>query len=312
MTAATVAQPAPAKPARPRTRHSRKQALVGWSFVLPFLLLFLVFMAGPILVSFITSFTDLRVTDIRSPLNVNFVGLENYTDVLGDPTFRKAAVNTAIYVLVTVPVTVGLGLLIALGLNQGVLRLRKVFRVGFFIPYVTAIVAVAVVWRIILGTDVGLVNGLLDQVGIDGPGWLSDSRYALGSIILMTIWRGVGLQMIIFLAGLQAIPTEYYEAAAVDGAGRWQKFRHVTLPTLRPTLLFATVVATIGLMQVFDEAYVMTQGGPLDATTTVLLHAYREFGFGNYGHTAAISYLLFLAIGILALVQFRWLRPNTE
>jgi multiple sugar transport system permease protein len=130
--------------------------------------------------------------------------------------------------------------------------------------------------------------------------------------MLMTIWRGVGLQMIIFLAGLQAIPTEYYEAAAVDGAGRWQKFRHVTLPSLRPTLLFATVVATIGLMQVFDEPYVMTQGGPLDATTTVLLHAYGEFGFGNYGHTAAISYLLFLAIGILALVQFRWLRPNTE
>jgi multiple sugar transport system permease protein len=312
VTTATVAQPAPAKPARPRTRHLRRQALVGWSFVLPFVFLFLVFMAGPILVSFVTSFTDLRVTDIRSPLNVNFVGLENYADVLGDKTFRRAALNTAIYVLVTVPLTIGFGLLIALGLNQGVLRLRKVFRVGFFLPYITAIVAVAVVWRLLLGTDVGLINGLLGQVGIDGPGWLSDSSWALPSIMLMTVWRGVGLQMIIFLAGLQAIPTEYYEAAAVDGAGRWQKFRYVTLPSLRPTLLFATVVATIGLMQVFDEPYVMTQGGPLDATTTVNLEAFRQFGFGNYGHTAAISYLLFLAIGILTLIQFRWLRPNTE
>jgi multiple sugar transport system permease protein len=312
VTAATVAPPAPAKRARLRSRTSRKQALVGWSFVLPFVLLFAVFGAGPILVSFITSFTDLTVADIRSPLNVNFIGLENYADVLGDPTFRKAAVNTAIYVLVTVPVTIGLGLLIALALNQGVLRLRKVFRVGFFLPFITAVVAVAVVWKLLLGTEVGLINGLLGQIGIDGPGWLTDTRWALPSIMLMTIWRGVGFQMIIFLAGLQAIPTEYYEAAAVDGAGRWQKFRHITLPSLRPTLLFSTVVATIGLMQVFEEPYVMTQGGPLDATLTINLHGLREFGFGNYGHTAAISYLLFLAIGILTLIQFRWLRPNTE
>ena len=165
-------------------------------------------------------------------------------------------------------------------------------------------------WRILLGTDVGLINGLLGQVGIDGPGWLTDSSWALSSIMMMTVWRGVGLQMIIFLAGLQAIPTEYYEAAAVDGAGPWQKFRYVTLPSLRPTLLFSTVVATIGLMQVFEEPYVMTQGGPLDSTTTVALHAVEQFGFGNYGQTAAISYLLFLAIGLLTLLQFRWLRPN--
>jgi multiple sugar transport system permease protein len=311
VTATTVAEEL-ASPARSRRRQSRKQALIGWSFVLPFVLLFVVFMAGPILIAFVTSLTDLRVTDIRSPLNVNFVGLDNYADVLGDARFRKAVVNTAIYVLVTTPLTIGLGLLIALGLNQGVLRLRKVFRVGFFLPYVTAVVAVAVVWRIILGTDVGLVNGLLGQLGIDGPGWLSDENWALPSIMIMTIWRGIGLQMIIFLAGLQAIPTEYYEAAAVDGAGRWQKFRYVTLPSLRPTLLFSTVVATIGLMQVFEEPYVMTQGGPLDATTTVNLYAVEQFGFGNYSHTAAVSYLLFLAIGILTLIFFRWLRPNTE
>lgn len=287
----------------------RREALVGWSFALPFVLLFTAFMAGPIVVSFLTSFTDLRVTDIRTPLQVEFVGLDNYAHVLGDEEFRRAAVNTLIYVLVTTPATIGLGLLAALALNQGVVRFRNVFRVGFFLPYVTSIVAIAVVWRILLGTETGLINGLLDQVGITGPGWLTDPSWALPSIMIMTTWKGIGLQMIILLAGLQSIPKQLYEAASVDGAGAWQRFRYVTMPSLRPTLLFATVVASIGLMQVFDEPYVMTQGGPLDSTTTVALYAVDEFGFGNYGYTAAVSYILFLAIALLTLVQFRILRP---
>ena len=133
----------------------------------------------------------------------------------------------------------------------------------------TSIVAIAVVWRLILGTDAGLVNGMLDSVGIDGPGWLTDPRYALWSMILMTTWRGLGSQMIIFLAGLQAIPTELYEAAAIDGAGRWQRFRYVTLPMLRPTMLFSAVIASIGYLQFFEEPFVMTQGGPLDSTLSV-------------------------------------------
>jgi multiple sugar transport system permease protein len=231
--------------------------------------------------------------------------------VLDDGRFRTAARNTAIYVLVTAPATIGLGLLVALALNQQLVRFRNTFRVGFFLPYVTSIVAIAVVWRILLGTSTGLINGILEQIGIDGPGWLSDPSWALWSIMLMTTWKGIGLQMIILLAGLQAIPTELYEAAAVDGAGKWQKFRYVTLPVLKPTLLFSTVVASIGLMQVFDEPYVMTQGGPLDATVTVALYAVDQFGFGNYGETAAVSYLLFVAIGVLTLIQFRVLRSDT-
>lgn len=291
--------------------RSTRQALIGWTFALPFVLLFTVFMAGPIVVSFITSFTDMRVTDIRSPLDVNFVGFDNYAEVINDGRFRTAARNTAIYVLVTTPATIGLGLLIALALNQKIVRFRNAFRVGFFLPYVTSIVAIAVVWRILLGTSTGLINGLLRQVGIDGPGWLTDPSWALWSIMLMTTWKGIGLQMIIFLAGLQAIPNELYEAASVDGAGRWQKFRYVTLPVLKPTLLFSTVVASIGLMQVFDEPYVMTQGGPLDSTVTVALYAVDQFGFGNYGETAAVSYLLFVAIGLLTLIQFRVLRSDS-
>jgi multiple sugar transport system permease protein len=294
-----------------RRRRDWRQALIGWSFALPFVVLFAVFMAGPILVSFLTSFTDLRVTDIRSPFDVGFVGLDNYIDVFQDATFRKAARNTVFYVVFAVPLTIGLGLLAALGLNQGVVRLRNVLRLGYFLPFVTSIVAVAVVWRLILGTDAGLLNALLESVGIDGPGWLTDQRWALWSLILMTTWRGLGLQMIIFLAGLQAIPTELYEAAAIDGVGRWQKFRYVTLPMLRPTLLFSAVIASIGLLQAFEEPYVMTEGGPLDSTLLVYMHAYNQFSFGNYAYTAAISYIIFLATALIALLQFRVLRPKS-
>jgi multiple sugar transport system permease protein len=294
-----------------RWRRDWRQALIGWSFALPFVVLFGVFMVGPILVSFVTSFTDMRVTDIRRPFDVGFVGLDNYIDVFQDPTFRKAARNTVFYVVFAVPLTIGFGLLAALGLNQGVVKLRNVLRLGYFLPFVTSIVAIAVVWRLILGTDAGLLNALLESIGIEGPGWLTDQRYALWSIILMTTWRGLGLQMIIFLAGLQAIPIQLYEAAAIDGAGRWQKFRFVTLPLLRPTLLFSAVIASIGLLQFFEEPYIMTQGGPLDSTLSVYMHAYNQFSFGNYGYTAAISYIIFLATALIALVWFRVLRPTT-
>jgi multiple sugar transport system permease protein len=313
MTAAAVeARGEPPRSLRASRASHRKwrQALVGWSFALPFMALFLVFMAGPILVSFITSFTDMRVTDIKHPLSVNFVGLDNYVDVFSDPTFRKAARNTAIYVVVTVPLTMGLGLLIALALNQGIVKFRNAFRLGYYLPQITSIVAIAVVWRMLLGTERGIINGLLDQIGIQGPGWLTDTRYALPSIILMTTWRGLGLQMIIFLAGLQVIPKELYEAASVDGAGAWQRFRNVTFPMLRPTLLFSAVVASIGLMQFFEEPFVMTQGGPLDSTLSVAYHAYNQFSFGNYGYTAAISYVLFVVILALTALQFRIFRPN--
>ncbi len=310
MTTAVARGASPSPRATRPARRKWRQALIGWSFALPFLLLFIVFMAGPILVSFITSFTDLRVTDIRNPLSVNFVGLDNYADVFSDPVFRKAAGNTAIYVLFTVPLTMGLGLLVAVALNQAIVKFRNVFRLGYYLPQVTAIVAIAVVWRLLLGTERGIINGLLDQIGVEGPGWLTDTRYALPSIILMTTWRGLGLQMIIFLAGLQAIPQELYEAAAVDGAGAWQRFWRVTFPLLRPTLLFSAVIASIGLLQFFEEPYVMTQGGPLDSTLSVAFHAYNQFSFGNYGYTAAISWVLFVVIGGLTLLQFRLFRPN--
>jgi multiple sugar transport system permease protein len=300
-------RPKPLPPGRKRW----KQALIGWSFALPFVLLFLVFLAGPILISFFTSLTDMRVTDLRHPLGVNFVGLANYVDVFGDAKFRKAAFNTAIFVLVGVPLTMGLGLAAAVALNQVIVKFRRLFRVGFYTPVVTSIVAIAVVWRLLLGTDTGLVNGLLGTVGIDGPGWLTDTRYSLLSLIIMASWRNFGFSMILFLAGLQVIPRNLYEAAEVDGAKGWQLFRHITLPLLRPTMLFVAVITTIGYLQFFEEPFVMTQGGPLDSTLSVAMHAYNQFSFGNYGYTAAVSYVLFLAIALLAFAQFRILRPKT-
>jgi len=301
------ADPSASTAGRSRTRET----LVAWSFALPFLLLFGVFMAGPITAALVTSFTDLRVTDIRNPLSVDFVGIANYLDVLGDARFQKAAANTTVFVLVGVPLTMALGLAAAVGVNQGVVRFRTFFRVGFYLPVVTSIVAIAVVWRLLLGTEVGLVNAILAGFGVDGPGWLSDERYALWSIIFMAAWRNLGFLMVIFLAGLQTIPGDLYEAAEVDGAGRWQRFRRITLPLMRPTLLFGAVITGIGYVQFFEEPFVMTEGGPLNSTLSLALYAYDQFSFGNYGYTASIAFILFIAIALLTLIQFRLLRPAT-
>ncbi len=287
-----------------------RQELIAWSFAAPFLILFLVFMAGPILIAFVTSFTDFRVTDIRNPLAIDFAGLDNYLDVLGDARFQKAAANTSVFVLVGVPLTIVLALAAAVGLNQGVVKARTLFRVGFYLPVVTSIVAIAVVWRLLLGAEVGLINGTLSIFGIDGPGWLSDQRYALWSIIAMAAWRNLGFLMVIFLAGLQTIPRDLYEAAEVDGANAWQRFRGITVPLLRPTLLFGAVITGIGYVQFFEEPFVMTQGGPLNSTLSLALYAYSQFSFGNYGYTAAIAFVLFSAIAAVTFFQFRVLRTD--
>jgi multiple sugar transport system permease protein len=297
-----------ARPARPGQRRER---LIGWSFALPFVVFFTVFMAGPIIAALVTSFTDMRVTDIRNPLSVDLVGLDNYAAVLRDPVMHKAAGNTAIFVLLGIPLTMALGLAAAVGLNQGIVKFRTVFRVGYYMPVVTSIAAIAVVWRMLLGAEIGLINGVLSIFGVTGPGWLTNPSLALPSLIVMTAWRNMGFLMIIFLAGLQTIPQDLYEAAEVDGAGRWQRFLNVTFPLLRPTMLFAAVITGIGYLQFFEEPFVMTQGGPLNATLSVAFHAYNQFSFGNYGYTAAASYLLFVAIALLTVFWFRLFRPAT-
>ena len=309
MASTTVARATKAVPvARAGKRPGRlRQALVGWGFAAPFTVLFAVFMALPVLASLVMSLTDLRSTDLRHPFAVTFVGLDNYVKLFQDDLFVKAAGNTAIFVVVGVPLTVAAGLAAATALNSGLIRFKALFRVGFYLPVVTSIVAIAVVWRFLLDPDAGLVDSLLERVGIPGPHWLTDSHLALPSLIIMTVWRNFGFLMVVFLAALQAIPSELYESARLDGASRWQQFRNVTLPMMRPTLLFGGVVTSIGYLQVFEEPFVMTRGGPLNSTLSVAYDIYNQFGFGNYGYAAAASYVLFAVIVALSLMQFRLL-----
>ncbi len=291
-------------------RTTLRRNLVGWGFAAPWAVLFALFLALPVVASLVMSLTDLRSTDLRRPLAVDFVGLDNYTRLFSDELFRRAAVNTLVFVGAGVPLTVLAGLAAANGLNSGLVKLRALFRVGFYLPVVTSIVAVAVVWRFLLDPEAGLVDALLDMVGVAGPHWLTSTSLALPSITVMAVWRNFGFLMVIFLAGLQAIPADLYEAARLDGAGRWAQFRHVTVPMLRPTLLFGSVVTGIGYLQLFEEPLVMTQGGPLSSTLSVSYHIYNQFGFGNFGYAAAAGYVLFLAIVALSLVQFRLLRAR--
>ncbi|WME21827.1 carbohydrate ABC transporter permease [Brachybacterium sp. GU-2] len=299
-----------AGPRRRRSRRGAAEARAGLLLALPFVILFAVFTAWPVLQSMIMSFTDMRISDIRTPFAVDFVGLENYRTAFADPVFRRAAANTGVFVLLGVPLTIIAGLAAAIALNQGVGRLRSVFRIGFYSPVITSIVAVAVVWRFLLQPETGLVNTVLGWVGIDGPHWLGDQRTALLSLVVMAVWRNFGTSMIIFLAGLQAVDPGLHEAAALDGAGRWRRFVSITLPSIRPTMLFVLVTTSIGYLQFFEEPFVMTSGGPLNATVSASMYTYNQFGFGNYGVAGAMAYLTFLVIGIVTLVQFRLMREK--
>jgi multiple sugar transport system permease protein len=238
---------------------------------------------------------------------VGLVGFENYTKMFSDETFRKAAFNTAYFVVVGVPLTMGLALAVAVALDTGITRFRTFFRVGYYLPVVTSIVAVAVVWRFLLQPDTGIVNTLLGYVGIEGPSWLRSETWAMPSLIVMSAWRNMGALVIIFLAGLQVVPKEMHEAAAIDGAGAWGRFRHITLPLMRPTLLFGGVITMIGYLQFFEEPFVMTRGGPLDSTLSAAYYTYNQFGFGNYSYAAAMAYVLFVVIALVTAVQFKLL-----
>ncbi len=311
-TARSSRSPAPpGETARGRARRGLREGGAAWVLALPFLILFLVFTAWPVLQSLFMSFTDTKRKDLPSPFSVDITGFDNYTRAFSDPVFRKAALNTAYFVLVGVPLTIGLALAAALALDRGISRFRSFFRLGFYLPYITSIVAVAVVWRFILQSDAGLLNTVLGWFGIDGPNWLGDPNWSMPALILMASWRNFGTGMIIFLAGLQAVPWMLHEAASIDGANAWQRFRNITLPLLRPTLLFVSVTTAIGYLQFFEEPFVMTNGGPLNSTISVSMYTYKQFGFGNFGFAAAISYLIFVVIAIVTAIQFRLLRENT-
>ena len=234
----------------------RRINVAGWAFSTPFTAIFVVFLLLPILASFALSFTSFSIGNIQSWTSATFVGLDNYTKLFGDEVFVKSLRNTAYFVVGGVPPTIIIGLLLAVALNQGIGRLRSMFRVGFYLPVVTSIVAIAVVWRYMLDPDVGILNAALAQVGITGPDWLGNPKTTMPSIIALGVWRNVGNSMVIFLAALQTVDPQLYEAARVDGAKGRQLFRHVTVPMLRPAILFTTVITTIGYLQVFEEPFV--------------------------------------------------------
>ncbi|MGW0482715.1 carbohydrate ABC transporter permease [Nonomuraea sp. NPDC003214] len=292
------------------SERRRRQTLIAWLFTAPFVVIFAVFMILPIASSIGFSFTDMTAQDIQSPFNVDFVGFEQYANVLSDPEFQNAAWVTALFVIVGIPVTVALGLGLALALNSGIRRLRPIYRVAFYAPVVTSVVAVSVIWRYILARD-GLLNMVLALVGIEGPDWLNSTTWALPSLILMAVWRNTGTLMIIFLAGLQAIPTDVREAAEMDGAGRWRRLRSVTLPLLRPTMLLGSVLISVGYLQFFEEAFVMTQGGPLSSTLSMTYYTFNTFGFGDFAKASAASYIMFVVIAAVSILQFRLLRRST-
>lgn len=289
-----------------------RQDLTGWAFAAPFVILFGVFLALPIFVTLVLSFTSFGIRDIENPIGTTFVGLKNYADLLSDPKFWKSLGNTAYFVVIGVPLTLTLGLVIANALSRGITRFRTAYRVGYYLPVITSIVAIAVVWRFLLNPDVGLINILLEKIGVNGPDWLANPTLAMPSIIAMAVWRNVGFAMVVFIAGMQAIPVVLYEAASIDGAGRWQSFRNVTLPMLRPTILFMLVITTIGYLQLFEEPFVMTKGGPLDATLSVTMYMYQQgFTFFHQGYAASIAYVLFVIVALIAFLQFKFLRSET-
>ena len=285
-----------------RGRRGLGPGLAPAWFVGPATLLFLAFFGWPLVASVVQSFQT------RQAGQMVWAGLRNYTRLLDDPLVITSLANALFLLVVQVPLMIAIALILAVALNQAWLRLRSGFRVVYFLPAVTTLVAYSIVFRVLLRTDSGVVNQLLGVVGIAPIDWLNDPFWARIALIASITWRWTGYNMIILLAGLQAIPRETFEAAAIDGAGERAMFRWVTAPLLRPVILFCLVTSTIGTLQLFDENYILTRGGPANATLTPVLYLYKTAFQGlDFGYASAIAWLLVGVIGILSLLQFRFL-----
>jgi multiple sugar transport system permease protein len=293
-------------------RRSRKAVEPGdntraaYLFLAPALILIGGFFFLPVAAAFVLSFTDFDIYSIADLDNARFVGLRNYTQLTTTPLFWQALRNTFYFALVGGPLTIAVALGAALLVNAPLVRFRTFFRTVYFVPFVTTLVAIAIVWRYLYHTRYGLLNYGLDRIGIGPIDWLGDPRWAMPAIIVMAVWKNFGYSMLIFIAGLQSIPEELYEAARIDGARPLRRFWHITLPQLGPTLLFVALITMIGYFQLFVEPYVMTAGGPLRSTTSVVLLMYEEgFRWWRMGLAAAIAFVLFGVILTATLIQFR-------
>ena len=286
--------------------EGRSESRAGWGFITPAMLLIGVFFAIPVASALLLSFTDFDIYSIGDFGSTRFVGLKNYTDLTTMPLFWQALRNTLYFVVVGGPLSAAASLAAALLVHSKLTRLRPFFRSAFFAPWVTTLVAVALVWRYIYHPQYGLLNAGLGLVGLGPVDWLGDPNWAMPSIILLSVWKNFGYNMLVFLAGLSSIPEELYEAAALDGAGAWHRLRHITLPMLGPTFVFVGVVTMIASFQIFSEPYVMTQGGPLKSTTTLVLLMYEQgFRWWRLGLAAAVAVVLFLLTLGGTLLQLR-------
>ncbi|WLR61438.1 carbohydrate ABC transporter permease [Guptibacillus hwajinpoensis] len=289
------------------------QARHGLMFIAPAVLILIVFSIVPILIAFFISFTDLNLKGLADWSNISFIGFENYVDLFSDDLFHKSVFNTIFYVLIGVPLVIVFSLGIALLLNYGTSKLFTFFRAVYYMPSITNIIAIAVVWGYLYNTEYGLFNYILSLLSVDSIPWLTEPTIAKLSLIILAVWKGIGINMIIFLAALQGIPKSYYEAAQIDGANRIQVLFNVTIPLLRYATFFVTVTTLIGWMQFFEEPFVMTDGGPLDGTISMALFIYKNgFQFSEFGYAAAGSFVLFIFIIIVTLVQFKLRKSDTE
>jgi multiple sugar transport system permease protein len=273
-------------------------------FLAPALLAIGVFFFIPVVAAFALSFTDFDIYSLGNFDYARFVGFKNYAQLINDPLFWKALKNTLYFLLVGGPLSVAVSLSAALLVQSKLVRFRGLFRTAYFAPVVTTLVAVAVVWRFVYHPRFGMLNYALSVFGINPIDWLGDAHFAMPAIILMAVWKNFGYNMIIFIAGLQNIPDELYEAASIDGAGWFQQFTSITLPMLAPTTLFISIITMIGYFQLFAEPYVMTQGGPLNSTLSIVLLMYQQgFRWWNMGYSAALAFVLFAFILVGSILQ---------
>ena len=288
-------------PSKKKSKMLKQEARVAWLFLLPNLVGFLLFVVIPIIASLILSFY--RWDLMSSP---SFIGFGNFIRLFNESSFKTVLINTVYYTIGTVPVSMVLGLGLALLLNRP-LKSVTLYRAFFYLPQIIPMVAAGLIFQFMYMPDFGVINYFLGLLGLPQPNWLNDTSTAMIAIILMSVWKGTGFNMVIYLAGLNGIPKSYLEASQIDGANIWQQFRYVTLPLLTPTTFFVLAISVIGSFQIFDPVYVMTKGGPADATRTLVYYIYETgFQFFRMGKAAAAAWILFVIVFVATLVQFKY------
>jgi multiple sugar transport system permease protein len=312
-TSATGPQPRLAPARRRNARRVLREMRKQWSaylFLAPVFLLFSVFTVFSVGYAFWLSFHEWNILEPAKP----FVGFDNYTRLVDDERFHEAIVNTLYYTAASVPLTIVIGLAVALLLNNQI-RARGLFRTMFYLPVVTPLVIASIIWKWVYNGDFGLLNYYLMKINvIDEPLlWLADPNLAMPSVIITSVWKGVGFAMVVYLAGLQSIPEDYYDAAKIDGATGWRRLKDITIPLLSSTTLFLLVISVLGSFQVFTQIFIMTNGGPLGKTRTIVWYIYTTaFKDFNMGYAAAMAFALFAMMLVFTLIQFRFLRREVE